>query len=272
MAAMVYGVASFAVPDAAHAIRVTMKRVIFEGPARSDVITIINNSAKEEVYRLGWRHFKMTPDQMLDSVEEGEEEEYQKMVEDIVRYAPRRITLPPGQKQQVRLVARRPRDLPEGEYRAHLWIIPEATPPEFSPEELQQAQTGTAIKIGMSTGVSLPVFVRQGDLTAQTSISDAALVHQPDEMKLTFRLNRSGNRSVYGDMDFVCVGSGNYVVKQLRGIAVYTDVSYRNMEYRVPYPEAGPAACPQIRIDYRAEPEDRLFKGEMMTQATVNKS
>lgn len=260
-------------PDSAHAIRVTMKRIIFEGPARSDVITIINNSAKEETYRLGWRHFKMTPDQMLANVEEGAEEEYQKMVEKIVRYAPRRITLPPGQKQQVRLVARRPRDLPEGEYRAHLWIIPETRPPEFTPEERGQArQQGAAIKIGVSTGVSIPVFVRQGNLTADASITDGRLVRQPDEMKLTYKLNRTGNRSLYGDMDYTCFGAGGeYVVWQTRGVAVYTDVTHRNMDVRIPYPEGGPDACPKVRITYRAEADDRLFKGDVMAEAVVSR-
>ena len=52
----------------------------------------------------------------------------------MIRYAPRRVTVPPGGSQQIRILLRRPRDLEPGEYRSHLWIVTEQAAKEFVPE------------------------------------------------------------------------------------------------------------------------------------------
>lgn len=253
----------------ASALRVSMKRIIFEGKERSQVVTIINNSNEEQTYRLGWRNFRMTEDKILEDVEEGQTGDL-KLAEPYLRYAPRRVTVPAGETQQVRIMARLPDDMQDGEYRSHLYIAPEAKPPKFSAEEENAAKTKPVIKITMLTGLSLPVFIRKGQLSAKASFSDARLTDAGAEgMNLSLVLNREGNRSLYGDFDFICLGAKEVVAKQTMGIAVYPEVSRRKLNFKIPYPEGGAAACPQMKVVYTADAVDPQYKGGVMAETTV---
>ena len=53
-----------------------------------------------------------------------------KAAEDMIVYAPRRVTLAPHEPQSIRIAARPPQGLADGEYRVHLLFraIPPATP------------------------------------------------------------------------------------------------------------------------------------------------
>lgn len=250
----------------ANALRVTMKRIVFEGPVRTELITIVNNTAEEQVYRLGWRMMRMTEDTSLEYVKEGESTEGLMPAEDMIRYSPRRVVLPPGASQQVRLMLRRPKDLAPGEYRSHFWIQPEAEAVKFDPNP-DAPKDKPSIQIKMLTGLTLPVFVRNGDLSASASITNLQMAIAGGSLQVTFDLNREGNRSLYGDMDFVCVGGGETVVKQLKGIAVYTEITKRHMKFDIPLPEGGAGACQQVKVKYTAEKEDTLFKGRIMAEA-----
>lgn len=254
-------------PHAAQALRVTMKRVIFEGPVRTELLTIVNNTAEEQAYRLGWRTMRMTEDSTLGYVKEGDSLEGLKPAEDMIRYSPRRVVLPPGSSQQVRLMLRRPKDLPDGEYRSHFWIQPEAAAQKFAPAKNEAAKDKPVIQIKMLTGMTVPVFVRSGNLTASASITDAKAAPGKGGMDVSFTLNREGNRSIYGDFTFTCNGKQ---AKEVKGIAVYTEITKRAMKFTVPYPEGGGAgSCSQVGIKYTSDKEDMLFKGKVLAEATA---
>lgn len=264
-------VALTALAPPAEALRVSMKRIVFEGPVRSDVITIINNSAEEQTYRLGWKRYKMTEDRALVSLEDDEDAEGVEWAEEMVRFAPRRVTVPAGASQQIRLLLRRPRDLPTGEYRAHLWIVTEEKPREFVPDD-SETQTTHSVRLSMLPAVSMPVFVRNGNLTAAARISDLAVRHiSGTEGRVNMMLHRDGDRSLYGDVRVVCTGSGSeYVAHETRGLAVYTEVNRRavNVTYRFPAEQA--ANCRTVRVEYKADNDDRQYGGQVMAQATAS--
>lgn len=256
---------AIAVKDA-HALRITLKRVIFEGPKRTEVITIINNTAEEQVYRLGWRRMRMTEDKSLQAVADDDPAPDLRPADSMIRYAPRRIVLPPGRTQQIRLLLRRPKDMEPGEYRSHLWIQPEESAVKFDPNK-PKAQ-GQAVQIKMLTGLTLPVFIRSGKLEAAVRIEDAVLTTKKGKPIVSYTVYREGNRSVYGDIEITCQSAGEEVViSSIRGIAVYTDVTKRNINNAVlSMPEAG---CSSMKITYRASEEDNFFKGDVMAEAAV---
>lgn len=258
-------------PDA-QALKVTMKRIVFEGPNRTANLTIINNSAEEQAYRLGWRQMRMTENEALTEVADAADAAGLKPVDDLVRYAPRRIVIAPGGTQQVRLLLRKPADLAEGEYRSHFWIQPEAESVKFEPptaEEQEAAKTKPVIQIKMLTGITLPVIVRHGQMSVKATIGDARVTRDADgkNMNVSFIAGREGNRSVYGDLKFTC--NGDVLAKLVRGVAIYTEVNKRFMNYSVPYPEAGAAACSQLKIEYIADEEDLDLKGQILAAAEV---
>ena len=121
-----------AAPDA-HALRVTMKRVLFEGSKRADILILINNTGEEMSYRLGWRRMRMTEGQSVVPLADDDPGADLKPADDMIVYAPRRVVLPPGGSQQVRLMLRKPKGLADGEYRSHFWIEPEEESVKFDP-------------------------------------------------------------------------------------------------------------------------------------------
>ena len=262
------GAVMFAAPQEAHALRVTMKRIIFEGPRRTELLTIVNNTAEEQVFRLGWRNMRMTEDKSLEYVKEGESLEGLKPADEMIRFSPRRVVLPPGASQQIRLMLRRPKDLAEGEYRSHFWIQPEAEAVKFTPNPDKKNEKGPTVQIKMLTGMTVPVFVRNGDLTAAVSFSDVSMAPEGNGVKVKFTLNREGARSVYGDLKAYCVGGGDTPLVESKGIAIYTEITRRRMELAVPFPE-GTAACNQVTIKYVAEDEDSQYKGGIMAETTA---
>ncbi|MCB9990743.1 MAG: hypothetical protein H6867_05120 [Rhodospirillales bacterium] len=253
----------------AQALQLSMKRIVFEGPKRSDIITIMNNSAREQTYRIGWRHYRMDEQKSLVYIKEGEEGKSGiKWADDMIRYAPRRVTVPAGGSQQIRILLRRPRDLEPGEYRSHLWIVSEAPPEAFDPNRNKQAGQ-QAFRLTMQPAMTMPIFVRHGDFEAAASITEPKLVRSADGAVVSFVLNRSGNRSLYGDVKVICTGNGEFVASHIRGIAVYTEVKRRVFEYEIIVPPEKAAGCGAARIEYVADRDDTLYGGQVMARADV---
>ena len=126
---------------------------------------IILNNIGEEVatYRVSVELRRMTPDGMLNDVADPSAAE--KLAQSLIMYAPRRVTLAPREPQTIRISARAPKDLPDGEYRVHLLFraVPPPTPVEAAPKE----QKGISFKLTTIYGVTIPVIARFGNLEAQ---------------------------------------------------------------------------------------------------------
>ena len=255
-------------PEPAYAVRVSLKRVVFDKNTRSEILTIINNTGEQQTYRLGWRKYRMDNGKSLRAVRDDEDASDILWADKMIRFAPRRVTIPPGGSQQIRLLFRRPADLKEAEYRAHLWIVSEAKPEAFSTSDGDSEQS---VKLAVQPAISLPIFVRNGELTAKASISNPKLVQKSGMLNASFTLNRTGTRSVYGDFDFVCADQGNDVVlHQVRGIAVYMETQSRNLDYDIPLSPQTATSCNSVNIIYRADPKDSDFKGKVLAQATAS--
>lgn len=251
------------------ALRVSLKRIVFEGSKRSEILTIINASSKPETYRLEWLRFKMEDGKAsLTSLEDGEAAPEVNFADDMIRFAPRRVTVPPGGSQQVRLLLRRPKNLKQGEYRAHLRILTEAESRPFSEQETDKP----AVRLSVQPGISLPVFVRHGKLEADVSISEAKLATAENGLEVSFRISRTGDRSVYGDFDFVCNDGGEEKILQtVRGIAVYAETSYRDLKYKLNVSDTTAANCSKVDVVYRADANDNQYGGKVLAQATATR-
>ncbi len=245
-------ISPFAFVKETNAVAITVKRVVFEGPKRAEVVTVINNSGAKETFRMGWRHYVMTEDKSLTTVSEDALPPEVKPSKDMVRFSPRRFTLAPGASQQVRLMLRTPSGLADGEYRSHLWIRPEANVQAFSKGadgELKKGKLGVNVK--MLTGVSMPVIVRKGQLEGDAEITRLDVRDVGTHIDVSYTLERQGQRSVYGDVDLVCnMGtSGEYLAQFSRGLAVYPEITKRNRTLRIPY-KADKPKCNDITMRY----------------------
>lgn len=101
-------------------------RIVLDGRKGAEII--LNNIGDEPAtYRVSVDFRRMNPDGTLSDVAEPTAQD--RAAADMIVYAPRRVTLAPREPQAIRIAARPPQGLPDGEYRVHMLFraIPPAT-------------------------------------------------------------------------------------------------------------------------------------------------
>lgn len=224
---------------------------------------VLNNIGDEPAtYRISLELRRMTPDG--DLVEVPEPNAAEQMALDMVSYAPRRITLEPNQPQVVRVRVVPPANLPDGEYRVHMLF--RAIPKPKPAAEVVKPAEGFSIELTPIYGVSIPVFVRAGQLSATASISDAKLATIDGKPAVRFELSRNGSRSLFGDVRVLKPGSADPVILA-KGVAIYTEVGKRSVTLTVPDSFKGSLAG-RTTIEYVERTEEG--PGAVLAQAVVD--
>lgn len=238
-------VASTTPAQAAGDLLVAPTRIVLDGRRGTEVI--LNNIGSEPAtYRISLELRRMTSEGRLVEVIPEQVNEIEQAAKNMIRYAPRRVTLPPNQPQAIRLGIRPPQDLPDGEYRAHLLFraIPKATAVTDQPGP----QDGFRIALTPIYGVTIPVIVREGNLEATAGISNARLEQDEHGQAFAFDLSRKGNRSTYGEIRVMKPGESDPVLLA-RGIAVYSEIDSRKVALPIP-PEIAAKLKGPISIEY----------------------
>ena len=156
-------------PAMATDLLVAPTRVVLDGSRGTEVI--LNNIGNEEAtYRISLQLRRMTAEGGLEEVEMPNEAEQAAL--DMIRYAPRRVVLPPNQPQAIRIGVRVPEELPDGEYRAHMLF--RAVPKPRPAVESEDQGEGFSIRLTPIYGVTIPVIVRNGNLSALAAIANRA--------------------------------------------------------------------------------------------------
>jgi hypothetical protein len=120
--------------------------------------------------------------------------------------------------------------LKDGEYRSHLYFRAEKEVSALGMNTTQSDTTKMSVSITPVFGISIPVIIRNGNLDYKMSLSDAALTAVNDTISnLSFSINRSGNRSSYGNLraEFIPAVGKPFDVGLANGVGVYTDLSVR---------------------------------------------
>ena len=102
-------------------------RIVLDGGRGTEII--LNNIGEDvATYRISVELRRMTPDGVLHDVTEPNAAE--QLAQSMISYAPRRVTLAPREPQTIRISARAPKDIQDGEYRVHLLFraVPPPTP------------------------------------------------------------------------------------------------------------------------------------------------
>jgi len=207
-------------------------RIVLDGRKGAEVI--LNNIGDEPAtYRISVEFRRMTVDGSLVDVAEPSAED--KLAEDMIVYAPRRVTLAPHQPQSVRVTARAPEGLPDGEYRVHLLFraIPPAHP--VSADKPNDAPKGLRFALIPVYGVTIPVIVRFGNLQAKAGIANVHLETRDGKPQVAMDLSRSGDRSTFGEVRVLKAGVRDPIAIQ-KSVAVYKEVAMRHVS--IPVDEA----------------------------------
>jgi P pilus assembly chaperone PapD len=218
-------------------------RIVLDGRKGAEVV--LNNIGEEPaVYRVSVEFRRMKPDGTLEDVTTPTAAD--QTAEDMIVYAPRRVTLAPHEPQSIRIAARPPAGLPDGEYRVHLLFraIPPANPvvkPTGEPEK------GLRFQLTPVYGVTIPVIVRLGNLQATAGIANVQRETGKDGNSfVSLDLSRTGTRSTFGEVRVFKAGVKNPIALQ-KAVAVYTEVNTRHVDV----------------------PVDPAFKGELAGPVTV---
>lgn len=240
-------------------------RVIVSGAGSSEVV-LSNIGNSPATYRIGLELRRMEPDGDFKEVTEAEASPAEKAALEMVRHAPRRITLLPGQPQAVRISARPAPELPDGEYRVHMSFraVPPAVTPEEAAREAAAAGGGLTIKLTPVYGITIPVFVRKGNLDGKAGIANAQLVRNPAGAYVELDMTRSGQRSVYGEL--IGKASSGEVLFNMRGVAVYAELTRRTVRVPIGADRLAKLRGP-VRIEYRELPENG---GQLLAEMTAN--
>lgn len=199
------------------------QRIVLNGSRGTELI-LTNVGEDVATYRISVEIKRMLPNGSLEDVAEPTAGEAN--ARDMILYAPRRITLPPDQPQSIRVVARAPKGLPDGEYRVHLLF--RAVPPPRPAAPAQGQTKGIAFEIRPIYGVAIPVIVRMGNLSAAAGIANVHLTTDKGKPAVALDLSRQGSRSTFGEIRVLKRGIADPIALQ-RGVAVYTELSQRQV-------------------------------------------
>jgi P pilus assembly chaperone PapD len=229
-AVLVSGIVAAAAPASAGVgdLLVAPTRIMLDGRRAAEIV--LNNVGDEPAtYRISVEFRRMTPDGNLVEVTDPTAQE--KAAADMIVYAPRRVTLAPHQPQSIRIAARPPAGLPDGEYRVHLLFRAVPPPTPVTPDD-GGAVKGLHLQLIPIYGVTIPVIVRLGNLQATAAISNVEVEKKDGKAEIGLDLSRTGSRSTFGEVLVLKPGVKDPIAIE-KAIAVYTELGKRHVSIPV---------------------------------------
>jgi hypothetical protein len=228
--AVIAGMSGAAAPALAQGdLLVAPTRIVLDS-RRSAEVVLNNIGERAATYRITLEIKRMTPEGRLETIEVPAYTDGERAMQDMLVFSPRRVTLPPNQPQIIRLSARLPEGLADGEYRGHLLFraIPDART-ATADGNVEVASGGVAISLVPIYGVTIPVIVRRGQLSVTATIANPRLgEEEPGRPLFSVDINRQGSRSLYGEIIVSVPGQAEPVIVA-RGVGVYTELNQRTL-------------------------------------------
>lgn len=218
------GFHSFAQGD----LLITPTRVVFEGRKQSKPIYLVNVGKEKATYSVSFIENDQTEEGGYTRVDPSAKDKM--FAEPYLRFYPRTISLEPGESQTIKLQCRRTPEMKDGEYRSHMYFRSEVY---YEPLGESKPDTTNTISVKLTPvfGITIPVIIRSGEVNANATISDLELETQDLETRLNFNLNRTGNKSLYGNLiaEYVPVGGKPYQIGAVNSLTVYTNINKRKV-------------------------------------------
>jgi len=224
-------------------------RLVLDGRGGGEVI-LSNIGNEEATYRVDLELRRMTPEGQLAPVDEAEANAIEQAALDMVRYAPRRVVLPPNEPQAIRISARPGPDLPDGEYRVHMSFaaLPKVQP--VAPPVEGAGEAGFAINLVPIYGITMPIIIRKGKLEVTAALANPRVEQGTDGPAFLVDITRSGAASVYGDLLVYAQGADEPAFVA-RGIGVYPEIDSRHSTFPLS-PEQAAAMHGPVRVELRS--------------------
>jgi fimbrial chaperone protein len=230
------------------------KRIVLEERERAAALDLLNDGTEKARYQIYFEQKVMLPNGSIVDLEElNPDATYAK---DLIRYSPRRVDIEPGARQTIRIAARRPKDLAEGEYVSHL-VFKEIPIQEESSDKQEDEDLSVTLKPKLK--IAIPIIVRKGTLSATAGVKEISF--DGDEGKhgaFKLTLTREGSVSLYGSVEVYGYTDG-VIGDRLavsKGVGVYTEVTVRAVTVRLPQ-----ALNPEVKEFLIRFDEDEKYGG-----------
>lgn len=161
---------------------------------------------------------------------------------------PKRVTIPPLQRQTIRLLARPPQGLADGEYWSRVIISAKG-----GSLPVQGIDSASNITIGLELEMRtiIPLLYRKGAVKTALNVSDIRTAKVGDSVEVRTRLERSGNAAWVGmARGTLADASGKSVASFERPVAIYYDA---DPAFRMVAPPAGSYS---LRLEFVGERSD----------------
>ncbi len=204
-------------------------RIVLDDGNKYARVTVRNNGDGVGRYKIELVDTIMTENGGITLRKDGKKNKNSAL--NLLSLSPRGMTLQPNGNQTVRILAKKLKDLPDGEYRTHLQVRMTETDLDIKTGKAAARGAGVILRPKMTTVI--PLIIRKGDTNFKISMDDAKLVMGGDSKnpvpQIQTSFSFSGNRSVLGDIKVVHVAPNGTETQILffRGIAIYRDVSKR---------------------------------------------
>ena len=209
---------------------VTPTRVVFEGNKQMEELTLLNMGKDTATYSITYVQKNMQEDGSFVNILKPDSG--QMFAEPYLRIFPRQVTLAPREPQVIMLQYRRKADMITGEYRSHLFFRSEKN---YNPLGLRRSVKDTtlvSVQLIPIFGMSIPVIIRIGTVSAHSTLSDLKLITQQGTMQsLKITINRTGNISTYGDItiQYIPTHGKPFEIGVAAGVGVYTNLGKRSI-------------------------------------------
>ncbi len=261
---LTFGVVLAMVPRPAHALLLLGSYVFMGSNEAASVMSVKNTANDPLAYRISWEQIYMNAEGGREILKEGEVPSGFMPADPYLYVSPRRVIIQGQQMQNIRFMARKPKDLPPGEYRSYVFLNPEKIPMVYEQDKAaaaDNAKDGHAqAQLEMLTGYRIPVFFLNGETTLDVSFSDVHWGKKRDKDAILFTLNRAGNRSAIGAINVTCnPGAENQYFMASMDVKIFTELDRRSYAHAVKFPEHG---CSKISLAFIPHSKDPAYNGQ----------
>ena len=215
-------------------LRITPRRVIFDGTKNTQQLNLANTGQDTASFAVSFIQYRMKENGSFEQITEADSGQY--FADNYLRMYPRSVTLGPGEAQLIKVQLKNYRKLDNGEYRSHIYFRSITNTKPWGEEDKQVDTTSLSVRLTPIFGISIPAIIRKGKSDTEVVLTDLSVSMLNDTTPvLNIKLNRSGNMSVYGDIevDYVSGDSKTTQAGLVRGLAVYTPNTVRYFQLKL---------------------------------------
>lgn len=236
---------------AAEILFVSPTRVNLDEKNKVTVMNVTNMSNIDRTYTVGVKDIIMLEKGVTQAVE-GFDYSAKKML----RFFPRQFTVPAGQKQSIRIMAKIPADTPDGQYHSHVFFLEDGAKQAKPPADLAAGSGQAITSVPLAYSVMMPVTLSKGTIDTKVNWIDPKISKsvkpgaKSNTYTISMQLTRSGNGQGIAYFDVIYTPSTGEAVQigKRRTAYIYREIDKRDYKFDFSLPEGISGGNVQLRL------------------------